>query len=100
MYSRLDQVMGFGVPYPDDFESGLLTSMFNRNHITGPHMSADTGQQSTTLTNPACLDLLLEKVPRFVPAVYGDDEAFVFSRLMSMLHRLCVPMKNAAPLFS
>jgi hypothetical protein len=60
-------------------------------------MSADTGQQSTTAANPACLDSLLEKVPSFVPAVYGDDKAFVFSRLMSMFHTL-FPTSKAQPL--
>jgi hypothetical protein len=32
-----------------------------------------------------------------IPSVYCDSEAFVFSRLMVLLHTICIPMKIAAP---
>jgi hypothetical protein len=45
-------------------------------------MSAKAREQSATVADPACHDLLLEKLPSFVPAVYSDDKAFVISRIM------------------
>ena len=54
VYRGLDQVMGFGVSYPDNFESELLASMFNRNHVTQPEMSAKAREQSATVANSAC----------------------------------------------
>ena len=49
-------------------------------------MSAKTRQQSATLADPACDDLLVEKMSSLVPAIYSDGEAFVFPRLIAMFH--------------
>jgi hypothetical protein len=45
-------------------------------------MSANSRKQSAILANPARHDLLVEKMPILVPAVYGDVKAFVFLRFM------------------
>ena len=60
-------------------------------------MSAKARQQSATLANPACQDLLIEELPSLIPSVYGHYERAIGSSLMPMFHMLCIPIKPQNP---
>jgi hypothetical protein len=56
-------------------------------------MSAKARQQSAILANPACHDLLVEKMPSLVSSVYDHHERAAGSSLVPMFHMLCNKIK-------
>jgi len=86
VYSGLDELMGFGVFYPNDLEAGLYTRTLNPNEVTEAHLSANAREQRTTCAKTARFHLLRERLTSLVPADYGHDKAFVFSRLTALFH--------------
>ena len=60
--------------------------MLNPNKVTRPQLFGNPREQSTTFAKSASYDLLCERMPILVPAIYGHDKAFVFLRLTALFH--------------
>jgi len=60
--------------------------MFNPNEVTRPDVPGNPRQQGATSAKAASYDVLRKRMPSLVPAMYGYDDAFVFSRLTTLFH--------------
>jgi hypothetical protein len=60
--------------------------MFNPNKVTRTHLFGDPRQQCPTFAEVASYGVLRERMTTLVPAIYGHDKAFVFSRLVPLFH--------------